>query len=88
VIGTNASPDAPGTASIHFHHASGRMGGIPGMWGYIKGGMGLVSFILCRVVSIAICPPNMVSILAPMVPKSDRERTVTPRTTPSDWTIR
>jgi phytoene dehydrogenase-like protein len=47
VIGTNASPDAPGTASIHFHHASGRMGGIPGMWGYIKGGMGLVSFILC-----------------------------------------
>jgi phytoene dehydrogenase-like protein len=49
VIGTNASPDAPGTASIHFHHASGRMGGIPGMWGYVKGGMGLVSFILCDV---------------------------------------
>src|SRR4051812_25827768 len=49
VIGTNASPDAPGTASIHFHHASGRMEGIPGMWGYVKGGMGLVSFILCDV---------------------------------------
>jgi phytoene dehydrogenase-like protein len=49
VIGTNASPDAPGTASIHFHHASGRMGGIPGMWGYVRGGMGLVSFILCDV---------------------------------------
>ena len=27
VIGTNASPHDPGTASIHFHHASGRMGG-------------------------------------------------------------
>jgi phytoene dehydrogenase-like protein len=49
VIGTNATPDAPGTASIHFHHASGRMGGIPGMWGYVKGGMGLVSFLLCDI---------------------------------------
>jgi phytoene dehydrogenase-like protein len=49
VIGTNASPHEPGTASIHFHHASGRMGGIPGMWGYVKGGMGLVSFILCDI---------------------------------------
>jgi phytoene dehydrogenase-like protein len=46
VIGTNVSPHEPGTASIHFHHASGRMGGIPGMWGYVKGGMGRVSFIL------------------------------------------
>ncbi len=49
VIGTNASPHHPGTASIHFHHASGRMGGMPGMWGYLKGGMGLVSFILCDI---------------------------------------
>jgi phytoene dehydrogenase-like protein len=49
VIGTNAPPDQPGTASIHFHHASGRMGGIPGMWGYIKGGMGQVSFLLADI---------------------------------------
>ncbi len=47
VIGTNASPFDPGTASIHFHHASGRLGGTPGMWGYVKGGMGMVSFLLC-----------------------------------------
>jgi phytoene dehydrogenase-like protein len=46
VIGTNASPHDPGTASIHFHHSSGRLGGMPGMWGYVKGGMGMVSFIL------------------------------------------
>jgi phytoene dehydrogenase-like protein len=46
VIGTNASPYQPGTASIHFHHNSGRMEGVPGMWGYVKGGMGMVSFIL------------------------------------------
>jgi phytoene dehydrogenase-like protein len=47
VIGTNASPFDPGTASIRFHHASGRLGGLPGMWGYVQGGMGMVSFLLC-----------------------------------------
>jgi phytoene dehydrogenase-like protein len=47
VIGTRASPFDPGTASIRYHHSSGRLGGIPGMWGYVKGGMGMVSFYLC-----------------------------------------
>jgi phytoene dehydrogenase-like protein len=47
VIGTNASPFDPGTASIRFHHAGGRLGGMPGMWGYVKGGMGMVSFYFC-----------------------------------------
>jgi phytoene dehydrogenase-like protein len=49
VIGTLASPHDAGTASIHFHHQSGRLGGTPGMWGYVIGGMGVVSFILCDV---------------------------------------
>jgi len=43
VIGTNASPFDPGTASIHFHHQSGRLGGRPGSWGYVEGGIGRVS---------------------------------------------
>jgi len=47
VIGTNASPFDPGTASIRFHHASGQLGGMPGMWGYVQGGMGMVSFYFC-----------------------------------------
>ena len=47
VIGTNASPFEAGTASIRFHHASGRLGGMPGMWGYVRGGVGMVSFYLC-----------------------------------------
>jgi phytoene dehydrogenase-like protein len=47
VIGTNASPFDKGTASIRFHHASGRLGGMPGMWGYVEGGMGMVSFYFC-----------------------------------------
>jgi phytoene dehydrogenase-like protein len=47
VIGANASPFEAGTASIRFHHSSGRLGGMPGMWGYVKGGMGMVSFYFC-----------------------------------------
>ena len=47
VIGTHASPFDHGTASIRFHHSSGRLGGMPGMWGYVKGGMGMVSFYFC-----------------------------------------
>jgi len=47
VIGTNASPFDAGTASIRFHHASGRLGGMAGMWGYVRGGMGMVSFYFC-----------------------------------------
>jgi phytoene dehydrogenase-like protein len=46
VIGTNASPHDPGTAYIHFHHQCGRLGGIPGQWGYVVGGMGMVSMTL------------------------------------------
>jgi phytoene dehydrogenase-like protein len=47
VIGTNASPFDKGTASIRFHHSSGRLGGMSGMWGYVRGGMGMVSFYFC-----------------------------------------
>lgn len=47
VIGTNASPFDAGTASIRFHHASGRLCGRPGTWGYVRGGMGMVSFYFC-----------------------------------------
>ena len=48
VIGTNASPFDAGTASIRFHHSSGRLGGLPGMWGYVRGGMGMVFILLLR----------------------------------------
>jgi phytoene dehydrogenase-like protein len=49
VIGTNASPYDAGTASVLFHHASGRMEGLEGTWGYVEGGMGMVSFLLCDI---------------------------------------
>ena len=47
VIGTNAGPSDAGTASVYFHHASGRMFGMPGTWGYVRGGMGMISFLIC-----------------------------------------
>ncbi len=53
VIGTNASPHDPGTASVWYHHASGRMDGQPGTWGYVEGGMGMVSFLLCDIATEA-----------------------------------
>lgn len=48
IIGTNASPFDKGTAYIRFHHACGRIDSkLPGTWGYVEGGMGRVSFMLC-----------------------------------------
>ena len=49
VIGTFASPFDKGTASVNFHHSSGHQGGLAGTWGYVRGGMGMVSFILCDI---------------------------------------
>lgn len=46
VIGTNASPFDPGTAFVDFHHASGRQEGMAGEWGFVMGGMGMVSLAL------------------------------------------
>ncbi len=53
VIGTAAPPSRPGTAFVHFHHSSGRMEGKPGVWGYVRGGMGAVSAQLLSVAQAA-----------------------------------
>jgi phytoene dehydrogenase-like protein len=68
VIGTNASPHDAGTASVWFHHASGRMFGLPGTWGYVEGGMGMVSFILCdiaRELGVAVATGTPVGRIIP-----------------------
>ena len=46
IIGTWAGPRDPGTAGVHLMHASGSIEGKAGAWGYVDGGMGLVSFAL------------------------------------------
>jgi phytoene dehydrogenase-like protein len=47
VVGSAASPFDSGTASIYYHHYCGRLdNGNPGSWGYVTGGMGMVSFLI------------------------------------------
>lgn len=46
IIGTYASPYDPGTAAVHFHHSCGWTAGHRGAWGFVRGGMGQVSFAL------------------------------------------
>ncbi len=40
VIGTNGGPMTPGTAYVLFHHMMGGVGGVRGLWGFVRGGMG------------------------------------------------
>jgi phytoene dehydrogenase-like protein len=46
LIGTLAGPDDPGTAFVAFYHDLGQVAGVPGAWGYARGGMGAVSAAL------------------------------------------
>lgn len=46
LIGTLAGPDDPGTAFVGFYHDLGQAAGVPGAWGYVRGGMGAVSAAL------------------------------------------
>ena len=43
VIGAFAAPSMPGTAYVLFHHVMGECNGVRGVWGYVKGGMGMVA---------------------------------------------
>jgi phytoene dehydrogenase-like protein len=51
IIGTYASPFDPGTAAVHFHHSCGWTNGRRGAWGFVRGGMGQVSFALAAAAS-------------------------------------
>jgi phytoene dehydrogenase-like protein len=42
VIGAYASPSMPGTAYVLFHHVMGECNGVRGVWGYVRGGMGMI----------------------------------------------
>jgi phytoene dehydrogenase-like protein len=43
LIGTYLGPRDPGTGYVLAHHLAGRILGIQGAWGYVRGGMGAVS---------------------------------------------
>jgi phytoene dehydrogenase-like protein len=46
VIGTFAGPKDPGTASVKLMHYQGDLLGEGPIWGYVRGGMGMVSFAI------------------------------------------
>jgi phytoene dehydrogenase-like protein len=46
LIGTLAGPEDPGTAFVGFYHDLGEAAGVPGAWGYARGGMGAVTAAL------------------------------------------
>src|SRR2546428_136667 len=43
VAGTMAGPRTPGTAFVLGHHTLGNIGGVKGVWGWSRGGMGGIS---------------------------------------------
>lgn len=48
IIGTCAGPKDPGTASVKLMHFQGDLLGEGPIWGYVKGGMGMVSFAIAE----------------------------------------
>jgi phytoene dehydrogenase-like protein len=48
VIGANGGPSSPGTAYVLLHHVMGGVGGVRGLWGFVRGGMGALSEALRR----------------------------------------
>ncbi|CAN5241470.1 NAD(P)/FAD-dependent oxidoreductase [soil metagenome] len=48
LIAAYGGPRDKGTAWIHLMHHMGELGpDLPGSWGYVKGGMGMISFAIC-----------------------------------------
>jgi phytoene dehydrogenase-like protein len=53
IVGTYASPWAPGTAYVLLHHCFGEVNGKPGVWGHAIGGMGAISDAIAASASAA-----------------------------------
>jgi phytoene dehydrogenase-like protein len=65
VIGAWAGPCDPGTASIKLMHFAGTLEGEAAVWGYVQGGMGMVSF------AIAAAAHEAGAVLAAGVPVAE-----------------
>jgi phytoene dehydrogenase-like protein len=46
VIGSFIGPKTPGSVYVAWHHMFGEVNGQQGMWGYVRGGMGRISFAM------------------------------------------
>ncbi|XP_069756448.1 pyridine nucleotide-disulfide oxidoreductase domain-containing protein 2 isoform X2 [Narcine bancroftii] len=49
IIGAMVSPQSPGTGYVLLHHVMGELEGIKGAWGYVEGGMGILSNTIASV---------------------------------------
>jgi phytoene dehydrogenase-like protein len=50
IIGSAAGPRTPGSAYVYLHHAFGEATGAPGVWGFVRGGMGAITSQLADIV--------------------------------------
>ena len=48
LIAAYGGPRTPGTAAIHLMHHMGELNGQGGTWGYVEGGMGMISFAIAE----------------------------------------
>src|SRR5205807_6870866 len=46
VIGSFIGPKTPGSVYVMWHHMFGEVNGVHGVWGYVRGGMGRISFAM------------------------------------------
>lgn len=53
IIGAFAPPSAPGTGYVLLHHVMGESGGARGVWGYVEGGMGMVTQCMAKAAQAA-----------------------------------
>lgn len=53
IIGSAAGPRTPGSAYVYLHHAFGEATGEPGVWGFVRGGMGAITQQLADIVRAA-----------------------------------
>jgi len=53
VIGSNAGPGSPGSAYVLMHHVMGGVGGVRGLWGFVRGGMGALTGALASAAQAA-----------------------------------
>ncbi|MEE9229551.1 MAG: NAD(P)/FAD-dependent oxidoreductase [Acidobacteriota bacterium] len=47
-VGTGVGVMTPGSAYVILHHVMGGVNGIPGAWGYVRGGMGSITKVLAE----------------------------------------
>ncbi|MEA2487783.1 MAG: hypothetical protein QOF16_1437 [Actinomycetota bacterium] len=75
IIGSAAGPRTPGSAYVYLHHAFGEAAGEPGVWGFVRGGMGAITQQLAEIVRAAGGEIRLESEVASIATKDGRRAT-------------